>query len=229
MTAGAPPLVSVTIPVYNGERFLARALESVLGQDYAALDVTVVDDGSTDGSAAIAARYPVRCLRRDNGGVAAARNTGIQVARGDLLAFLDQDDVWLPGKLSLQVAHLIERPQLGFVLARQRIVLEPGTARPAWLSAEMLAQDHVGYFPGTLLARRRVFAEVGLFHVAAPPAEGADWFARARDAGVAMAVLPHVLLEKHVHQDNQGHDVARVRAGVLRALHASVRRKRQAP
>jgi hypothetical protein len=93
----------------------------------------------------------------------------------------------------------------------------------------MLANDHVGYFPGTLVARRRVFADVGLFHEAAPPAEGADWFARARDAGVAMAVLPHVLLEKHVHADNQGHDVARVRAGVLRALHASVGRKRQAP
>jgi hypothetical protein len=93
----------------------------------------------------------------------------------------------------------------------------------------MLARDHVGYFPGTLLARRRVFTEVGLFHEATPPAEGADWFARARDAGVTMEVVPHVLLEKHVHASNQGHDVARVRAGVLRALHASVQRKRQAP
>ncbi len=221
------PLVSVVVPVYNGAPFLPRALASVQAQGYPRLETIVVDDGSTDGSAGVAGRYPgVRCLAQDNGGVAAARNTGIRAAQGELLAFLDQDDMWLAGKLTTQVGYLVEHPEVDFVLARQRIALEPGTDRPSWLPPALLAQDHVGYFPGTLVARRRVFDAVGLYDPRTPPGESADWFARARDAGVPMAILPQVLLEKRIHDHNQSHDVDRVRHAVLTALRASVDRKR---
>jgi glycosyltransferase involved in cell wall biosynthesis len=223
------PLVTAIVPVHDGEPFLAAALESILGQDYPRLEVIVVDDGSTDASAAIARAHPgVRCLSQSNAGVAAARNTGIRAARGAVLAFLDQDDRWLPGKLRAQVGYLLDHPGTGGVLARQRIVLEPGTPRPAWLPAALLGAEHTGYFPGTLVARRGVFDTVGLYADHAPPAESADWFARARDAGVTVAILPQVLLEKRIHARNQSHDVARVRRGVLQALRASIDRKRRA-
>lgn len=229
MTRPAPlPLVSAVIPVHNGERFLPQALRSVLEQDYPRLEAIVVDDGSTDGSAAIARAHPgVRCMSLPNGGVAAARNAGIRASHGELLAFLDQDDAWLSGKLQTQVSYLLDHPDVGYVLARQRIFLEPGTPRPAWLPLELLEHDHVGYFPGTLVARRRVFDHIGLYEPEAPPAESADWFARARDAGIPMAILPHVLLQKRVHDGNQSHDVDKVRKGVLHALKASIDRKRR--
>jgi glycosyltransferase involved in cell wall biosynthesis len=229
MTQREPlPLVSAVIPVHDGARFLPEALRSVLEQGYPRLEIIVVDDGSTDESAAIArAHAGVLCLRQANGGVAAARNAGILASKGGLLAFLDQDDRWRPDKLWTQVSYLRDHPAVGYVLARQWMFLEPGTPHPSWLPRELLERDHVGHFPGTLVARRRVFDEVGLFNPTAPPAESADWFARAFDAGVPMQILPQVLLDKRIHGQNQSHDVARVRRGVLQALKASVDRKRR--
>jgi glycosyltransferase involved in cell wall biosynthesis len=221
------PLVSVVIPVHNGARFLAAALASVLGQDYPRLEVVVVDDGSTDGSAEIArAHAEVQVVSQPNAGVAAARNAGILRSTGTLLAFLDQDDTWTPGKVRIQVSYLLAHPDTGYVVAGQRMVLDPGATCPPWIPRELLEHDHAGYFPGTLMARRSVFDRVGLYRPAAPPAESADWFVRARDAGVAMAVLPETLLLKRLHDGNQSLDIARVRSGVLQALKASVDRKR---
>jgi glycosyltransferase involved in cell wall biosynthesis len=100
------PLVSVIVPVYNGERFLRETLESVFSQTYEPLEVIVVNDGSTDDSERILDEYAGRigCFRQDNAGIAAARNRGISEARGEWLAFLDQDDLWDPRKLEVQLA-----------------------------------------------------------------------------------------------------------------------------
>jgi glycosyltransferase involved in cell wall biosynthesis len=102
------PHVSVVIPVHNGERYLAEAIKSVLAQSAPALECIVVDDGSDDGTAAIARGFgdAVRYVRWARAGVSAARNLGTRLARGELVAFLDHDDTWLPGKLARQ----LERP-----------------------------------------------------------------------------------------------------------------------
>src|SRR5262249_31415776 len=104
------PLVSVVISNYNYGRFLPAALDSVLGQTYPALDVIVVDDGSTDESAEVLARYDrrIRTLRQTNAGVSAARNEGILASRGEAIAFLDADDVWAGDKIAAQVERLGE-------------------------------------------------------------------------------------------------------------------------
>src|SRR5581483_4857500 len=101
----AAPLVSVVVPVYNGAKYLRQALDSALGQTYPRLQLVIVDDGSTDSSAEIIASYgPRLCsIRQANAGVACARNAGIRAAAGDLIAFLDQDDWWLPEKVDRQV------------------------------------------------------------------------------------------------------------------------------
>ena len=222
------PLVSVIVPVYNGERYLAATLESVLAQDYRPLELLVVDDGSTDGSAAVARSFPgARLVQQRNAGAATARNTGIAESRGDLLAFLDSDDLWLPRKLSLQVGYLVSHPETGFVLTRQRIVLEPGLPKPAWLKPELLANDSVGYLPSTLLVRRNVFAKIGLFNPQFVPSEDAEWFFRARDAGVPMGVVEEVLLEKRVHSANLSHGTAVSQAQLLRAARSSIARKKR--
>src|SRR5436305_1935247 len=107
------PLVSVVMPAFNAEAFVAEGIESVLAQDYECVEVIVVDDGSTDNTSAVASRYPVKCIAQKNSGIAAARNAGVAVSRGSLVAFLDADDIWLPGKLSTQVAYLLKHPEVG--------------------------------------------------------------------------------------------------------------------
>lgn len=111
------PLVSVVMPAYNAGPYLEAAIRSVLEQDYPAVELIVVDDGSSDGTPEFAAGFGerVRVLRQRNAGPAAARNRGMAAARGELVAFLDADDVWLPGKLRAQVDHLRSHPEVGIV------------------------------------------------------------------------------------------------------------------
>ena len=111
------PKVSVVIPTYNYGRFIAESIDSVLAQDFTDFEVIVVDDGSTDNTQAILARYAdcVRCIRQENAGSAAARNTGIAHAKGELIAFHDADDIWLPHCLSRRVEMMERYPELDMV------------------------------------------------------------------------------------------------------------------
>lgn len=114
------PLVSVIMPAYNSRLYIAAAIESVLEQDYEALELIVVDDGSSDGTPTEVRRFGerVRIIEQENAGPATARNTGVSAARGDLLAFIDADDVWLPGKISAQVEYLRDHPDVGVVFGQ---------------------------------------------------------------------------------------------------------------
>jgi glycosyltransferase involved in cell wall biosynthesis len=219
------PLVTAVIPAFNGERYLAQAIESVLAQVYRPLELVVIDDGSTDASRRIAASYrDVRLVCQENAGVSAARNAGAREAKGSLLAFLDQDDRWTPEKLSEQVPPLVEDRDLDYSLGHQRIVLEDGVAPPPWLA--LLAPEHVGHFPGTLVVRREAYDRIGGFRSGAEPGEGADWFLRANEAGLKKTVVGTVVLLKRLHDANQSGNQELVRRQVLTALRASVGRRR---
>lgn len=128
--APVPGLVSAIIIFLDGERFLAEAIDSVLAQSHPQIELLLVDDGSQDGSAEIASSYAssrpgqVRLLRHPGGvnrGMSASRNLGLQHAGGEFIAFLDADDVWLPGKSAAQVAILRNEPELGAVYGRTQI------------------------------------------------------------------------------------------------------------
>jgi glycosyltransferase involved in cell wall biosynthesis len=129
-TEAVTPRVSVIIPVYQGDRFLAEAVESVLNQTYTNYEIIVINDGSTDNSDDVLFPYleKIRYVYQKNQGVAAARNLGIQMARGELIAFLDQDDFWLADKLALQVACFQAQPTLGIVNSGWQRVNELGQA-----------------------------------------------------------------------------------------------------
>ncbi|MBI4436486.1 MAG: glycosyltransferase [Candidatus Omnitrophica bacterium] len=122
------PKVSVILPTYNRAHLLSRAIQSVLDQTYQDWELIVVDDGSTDGTADLVAKFgrAVRYFFQTNRGVAAARNRGIGEARGTYVGFLDDDDSWLPEKLERQVAFLERRPTLGFLYAIAQVVDDEG-------------------------------------------------------------------------------------------------------
>lgn len=220
------PLVSVIVPVHNGARFLAAALDSVAAQDYGSVEIVVVDDGSSDNSAEIAASYRVRLLQQPNRGVAEARNAGVAESSGELLAFLDQDDLWLERKVSRQVAALEADPTLGFVLTRMDILLEPGTPRPEWLPEQMRWQDSRGTVPSALMVRREAFERVGGFDPGYRLTCDADWLARAKDAGVRWSAVDEILVRYRIHGGNEIYDRDAVLREVLAVVGASLRRQR---
>ncbi|HOK65955.1 MAG TPA: glycosyltransferase family A protein [Anaerohalosphaeraceae bacterium] len=173
--------ISVIIPAYNNERYLGRAIDSVLAQSRPADEIIVVDDGSTDRTAEVAQTYgeKIRCIRQDNRGPGAARNTGIRAASGEWIAFLDADDEWLPDKLAVQTDLLRRHPQLQWTcgnyieclcesgrqapaLPEQRIlaVLNGGQISPDYLKT--YAKDLTGH-TDTMLIRRNLLEKAGLF------------------------------------------------------------------
>lgn len=221
------PLVSVIIPVYNGERFLAAALDSVFAQDYRPTEVIVVDDGSTDMSARIARSYSgVRYIYQDNQGHATARNTGIGAARGEYIAFLDADDIWLPDKLNIQISYLIQNPLVGYVISRMHAILETGAEWPVSLNRNHYLEDPPCFLPSSLVVRKIVMGKIGLFDSHYRIANDCDWFFRAKDAGVLMAIIPQVLVHRRIHLSNQSHEKS-VTSETFAAVRDSIKRKRQ--
>jgi glycosyltransferase involved in cell wall biosynthesis len=200
-----PILISSIVPVYNGENYLAEAIESILKQDYEPSEIIVVDDGSTDGTGAVAARYGkrLRYFRQDNAGPAAARNLGINAATGDFIAFLDADDLWHSEKLSRQMSRFEARPELDYCVGHvQNFWIPELKEEEKRFRGHRISKPLPGYVTGTLMARRRLFDSVGLFNTAIVHADDTDWFLRAEDRGGTMELLPDVLLYRRLHTGN---------------------------
>ena len=220
------PKVSVILPVYNGEKFLKEAIESVLAQDYSNLELIVVDDGSSDHSAEIARRFSgLSYLYQSNAGVAAARNKGIATAAGDYVAFIDADDLWTRDKLSKQIAYMNQHPEIGYSFSKHSLLLADGLREmPDWVRKDQAATEMTAYIPSALVVRSRVLRFIGGFNEGCRVGEDSDWFLRARDAGIKLAVLEDNLLIKRVHRDNLTSNTAMARAQLLKSIKASLQR-----
>ena len=189
------PLVSVVIPVYNGERFLRESLESVFAQTFQDYEIVCVDDGSTDGSCALLKQYGgrVKLIQQANAGQSAARNAGVQEATGAFVAFLDQDDRWYPSKLAQQVAVLNAEPDVALVhcnydrMDGDGLVMVVGAALVERASAltsplgRLIGEALV--FPSAMMVRRDVFQRVGGFDPELRGFEDFDLIARLKQQG----------------------------------------------
>jgi glycosyltransferase involved in cell wall biosynthesis len=222
------PLVSCIVPTYNGEAYLAEALDSIVAQTYAPLEIIVADDGSTDRTLDIAARYRVRVLAQANAGPAAARNLGLREASGQFVAFLDQDDVWHSEKLTRQMARFDLRPELDLSVAHvQRFWTVELPAQEQRFRDHRVATALPGYITGTFLVRRRVFDVVGPFDTGVRFADSMEWYLRARQRGIVAELLPDVLLRHRMHGRNLSQvEAARSRDEFLRVLKMSLDRQR---
>jgi len=217
--------VSVIIPVFNGERYLAETLDSIWAQDYRPLEVIVIDDGSTDHTAEIARSNPaVIYVHQPNQGHGAAKNAGIAKARSDFIAFLDADDLWLPRKLTLQTDYLLQNPETGYVITHMDVLLEPGVAWPAFLNRQHYLGNPPCFLPSALLARRSALEQIGVFDTSYQHANDGDWFFRARDAGISMGILPDALVRKRIHGNNLSYDKL-IMLETMRVVRNSVKRK----
>jgi glycosyltransferase involved in cell wall biosynthesis len=211
------------IPVFNGERFLREAVQSVLDQKYSPVEIIIVDDGSTDGTETVARgfRETVRYLKQTNKGPAAARNRGIEHAQGSLLAFADADDLWPPDKLGLQLPYLIEDPAIEIVMGRiQQVFVAQDQGEP-------FGEPAFSVNLGSAVIRKSVFERVGLFDETMRYSEDVDWFMRAREGGAAIKTIDAVVLLYRQHDQNMTRGKSTSELNVLKALKRSLDRRRE--
>ena len=211
------PHVSVLLPVYNAARFLAVAIESILAQSHRDFELIVIDDGSKDRSVAIlhgyAARDPrINLLSRPNTGIVRALNDGLTVARGELIARMDADDISLPHRFQTQVAYLEAHPDC-VMLGSRVIVIDPG-GRELTIMGDALTHEEIDgslmigrgqmvYHPSVIM-RRGALLDVGGYRTDYPHAEDLDLFLRLAESG-RIVNLPEPLLKYREHFHKVGH------------------------
>ena len=214
-----PALVSIVMPVHNGARYLRDAIESALAQDYTARELVIVDDGSTDETPSILESFGSRIVhvRQANAGAAAARNAAIERARGELIAFLDADDLWLPHKLRTQVQYLQQHPEIDLVASHWRVQVDDqpvmgighsdesasSTGGPAvaseWIYNELLMDCVV--HTTTVVMRRRLVDRIGVFDLALRRGQDYDYWLRASRV-TPIHRLPEALSVYRLHETN---------------------------
>jgi len=231
MPVPIPALVSVVIPAFNGAAYIGETIASILAQTYRPIEVLVVDDGSTDRTAEIVQRFgePVRYLRQENAGTAAARNRAVAESRGEFIALLDQDDLWVPHKLERQIPRFAEDPRIGLVFAGIEFFdTHSGEITSTYFPGleldlcDLLA--HVVLPVQTILFRRTALEKIGPFDTSLGGTD--DW-----DIGIRMAAefrlvgVEETLGRVRLHETQQGRNTDRMFHHAMRVLdkHAQVR------
>jgi glycosyltransferase involved in cell wall biosynthesis len=196
--------VSVIIPSFNAERYVSEAIDSVLRQTYAPFEVLVIDDGSTDGTPAVAATFgsAIRFDRQPHKGLSATLNRGIQLAQGELIAFLDNDDVWVLDKLQKQMDVLLAQPKIDMVFGYSQYFASPDLDEAAARRLLIPDKPQAAYLKSAMLLRRQSLLMVGLFDTTLRMGDFVDWYARAMDAGLKAHLLPDVVFYRRVHGHN---------------------------
>jgi glycosyltransferase involved in cell wall biosynthesis len=227
------PKVSVVVPAYNAETYLREALESTLVQTVPAHEIIVVNDGSTDGTGALADEYArvhphVQVIHRENGGPAAARNAAIAAATGEFLTFLDADDAMVPSRIESQVGYLLTHPDTDIVIGSvERISEGDVEVHVEFLRHEQIAEDRAkGINLMVMTARASVFAMLGAFDPSYRLSEDWQWLLRAHTREVTVAFVPRREGRRRLHEKNISNAVDDVRHQMFRALRDHIREQR---
>lgn len=224
MALELPINVSVVIPVHNGQKYLAQALESVLNQTVPPREIIVVDDESTDDSAKIASTYgaQVRYIKQSRAGASTARNRGVDESSGNYLAFLDADDFWLPTKIERQLPLIVDSVKT-MVFCQLENFISPELK--LILPADKTSMP--GYSSCTMLVSKADFLDIGYFSVELTVGEFIEWFSRARERGMVTRMVDEALVKRRIHDNEQTADRAKL-AGFAQLAKILIDRKREA-
>jgi len=219
-------LISIIIPTYDRSAFLKEAIESVLKQTYQSFELIVVDDGSTDDTAGVLSRYAgkISALSVNHGGPSAARNYGIKAARGDYIAFLDSDDLWLPGKLAAQMHFFHNNPEARIcqteeIWMRNSVRVNPRQKHKkysGWIFDKCLPLCVVS--PSAVMIHRSVFKQVGLFDETFPACEDYDLWLRIAPLYPIYLIDKPFIIKRGGHGDQQSKNVSALDLYRIRAL-----------
>ena len=220
--------VSVIIPAFNAERTLRETLESVCAQTTQVQDIIVVDDGSTDNTAALAQSFHgVTVLRQSNAGAAAAVNAGLRVAQGDYIGLLDADDLWLPHTVACHVQKLQAQPELDVALGWVSEFICPSMSA-ADAASFRPRPDQAAWLAGAALIKQKAFEKVGHYDPAAKGYGWIDWVDRARSAGIHFGMGTDIVLRRRLHTGSLStSEGTKNGQGILAAVRLSLARRRQ--
>lgn len=197
--------LSVVIPAYRAEKYLSEAVDSVRGQLWPGeLEIIIVDDGSDDGTLALAQKLGGAALTKPRGGAASARNVGLRAASGEMVFLLDADDRLLPGALRRLYAPFSDRPDLMAVSGLARDFVSPELPPEQARRLRVRPGSYGGVLPGCTLLRREVFQQIGLFDEALQSGETVAWQLKLRESGMPTAAIDFVTLERRLHLSNTG-------------------------
>jgi len=219
--------VSVLMSIYNRAGYVDEAVRSVLADASATHELVMIDDGSTDGADAIAARYDDRAVfvRQDHRGCAAAWNLGLQHASGEYVTFCDSDDAWMPVHTGPLLAVLDARPDVGAAVGVTTEFVSPELDAGSLVSRAPYDATR-GPVGGSMLFRRTVFDTVGPFDEQMRQGYWFDWYRRFADAGVRTVEIDDVVLRRRIHKENSSIVQSEMLGEYARALHASIVRRR---
>lgn len=196
--------LTVILPAYRAEKYLAEAVESVLSQNWGGdLEILVINDGSTDGTADIAAGLPVKLFEKEQGGAASARNLGLFEAGGELICFLDADDVLCEGALAA-LNEARESRDVRAVFGRAEDFISPELTVEERASLRPRKGSYTGVLPGCSLIERSVFEEIGCFDSTLKSGETVAWMMKLRDQQIPTAQIDVVTLKRRLHLTNTG-------------------------
>lgn len=198
------PLVSVIIPAYNRELYLAEAIESVFAQTYRSIELIVIDDGSIDRTAEVAKRYPIIYYYQPNGGIGAARNAGIALATGQFIAFLDSDDIWVPDKLTKQMAAFAADPHLEAVFGYAEQFYSPELDESFRARIRCPEQPIAAHIATAMTIERSALCRVGLYDPTLKTGPDMSWYICAIERQLRQLTLPDVVFRRRLHQTNNG-------------------------
>ena len=229
-------LVTVIIPTYNSARYLGEAIESVLSQSYRPIEIIVVDDGSTDDSSSVVKSFGTSLIRyhhQSNQGTAAARNKGLELARGHVIAHLDADDLWEKNKLTLQMNAIqvadhyhSNEPRPDIISGHVNEFYSPDLPSSHRERLRPPRQTVPGHVVSAMLVSREIHERVGPWDTSLSVGQDLDWIQRAQEMGIRTRMLPDVVLYRRLHASNKGLVHSDAIAQKLRILKASIERRR---
>lgn len=218
------PKVSVVITVYNGENYIREALQSINDQNYANLEIIIIDDGSTDRTAHVVHNFPasINYEFQENSGIASGWNRGVEVATGKYLTFIDADDRWSEDKVKRQVDLLESKPEIDIIFGH---VIEFYSSDVFEKHGEK--QPIPGYSAGTMMIKKEKFLNIGMFNTKWIKGIFTAWYMRASDAGLTTLMDDEIYLYRRIHNKNHGIQKRDNYVDYVRILKESLDRKRK--